>query len=285
VKPKAMSEYKMSEYSDSNLLSRLDCIGIACGGSAHEVVHFAAIEHVDAAAPAHDSHFEVGARVLLAAQRESSACGIYEFRHDERGERGERGALRLFPTLRRVEPGTLVVAARSNAVFVATDDGFYNASCAIGPHVVCIKGEKGARLSRCDETVINATPEDEEGFQKMRVNAKQLSTRSWATDSDLTLKTDVRLIECALRTLERIRGYTFDWKDGSTARERERVPAYREYGLIAQEVEAAVPSAVARVGETLSVSYPALIPLLVEAVRDLAARVAKLEGAVARAPK
>lgn len=87
--------------------------------------------------------------------------------------------------------------------------------------------------------------------------------------SDARVKTDVEIITDPLLRLDGIRGYTYVKNAGP-----------REAGLIAQEVQKVLPEAVRQIAneEHLAVAYDAVIPLLVEAVRELSARVKALES-------
>jgi hypothetical protein len=182
-------------------------------------------------------------------------------------------------------PGALVVVLKSRAVFVATPPasagggcGYRNVSCAVGSRMLTDGTLEKSVVTVTASSTATGVAANADG--EIRLEAATCTVKSIATHSDLTLKTDVRLVEGATQILEQIRGYTFDWVDGSTARERLHTPDYREYGLIAQEVQRAVPSAVVRAGPAgpLSVSYASIVPLLVEAVRALSARVAQLEA-------
>jgi len=102
----------------------------------------------------------------------------------------------------------------------------------------------------------------------------------WTGTSDISLKTDISSISDALSKVNSIRGVNFKWKkykpDGSKpipSRDRNRI------GCIAQEVNEVLPEAVdtSKDGEW-GVSYSTLIPLLVEAVKELSAKVTVLEG-------
>lgn len=87
--------------------------------------------------------------------------------------------------------------------------------------------------------------------------------------SDMKLKTNIKPIENALQAVEALRGVTWDWiKSGSPG-----------IGVIAQEVEAVVPQVV-HSGEdgTLSVAYGNLVGILIEAVKELSAKVKVLEA-------
>jgi hypothetical protein len=76
--------------------------------------------------------------------------------------------------------------------------------------------------------------------------------------SDARVKSDVRPISDALERLSLLRGYTYV-KDGQAAA-----------GLLAQEVAAALPQAVATLDNgRMAVSYDGVVALLVEAIHDL----------------
>ncbi len=87
--------------------------------------------------------------------------------------------------------------------------------------------------------------------------------------SDLRLKTDLQVIDRAAERVQQLRGYTFT-KDGR-----------RGTGVVAQEVQRVLPEAVHEDADgTLSVAYGNMAGLLIEALRDLTARVERLEGEI-----
>jgi|ERR1051326_8117874 hypothetical protein len=85
--------------------------------------------------------------------------------------------------------------------------------------------------------------------------------------SDREAKTNIAPINNALETVERLRGVHFDWKNAP-----ERPAGQKEIGLIAQEVEKVLPQLVAHGRGTATVAYTALVPLLIEAVKELKER-------------
>jgi hypothetical protein len=88
--------------------------------------------------------------------------------------------------------------------------------------------------------------------------------------SDLRWKTNVRRLEDSSRILEGIRGVRFEWLSGGA----------QDVGVIAQEVSAVLPEAV-REGDPEGpsvVEYHKIIPVLVEAIKELSARVRSLEN-------
>ena len=91
---------------------------------------------------------------------------------------------------------------------------------------------------------------------------------NFVSSSDARLKSEVETIADALVLVGSLRGVRFTM-DGS-----------RQIGVIAQEVEAVLPEVVRADAQTgqLSVAYGNITGLLIEAVKELAARVADLEG-------
>lgn len=93
--------------------------------------------------------------------------------------------------------------------------------------------------------------------------------------SDENLKDNIVVLDNALNRVESISGYSFDWNS--------KVGDYREgtpdYGVLAQEIENILPNAVTTNGRGYkTVSYNAVIPLLVEAIKELSAKVDRLQA-------
>ena len=88
------------------------------------------------------------------------------------------------------------------------------------------------------------------------------------SSSDIRLKTDLTKIADALAKVNQLNGYTYTRIDTDE----------RQTGVVAQEVQAVLPEAVLDNGETLTVAYGNMVGLLIEAVKELTARVEKLEG-------
>lgn len=85
--------------------------------------------------------------------------------------------------------------------------------------------------------------------------------------SDARLKVDTVEIQNALPKLAKIRGYEFNWKDSGK----------HDVGVLAQEIQDVVPEAV-RKGQDgyLEVCYTRLIPLMVQAIKELQQEVCEL---------
>lgn len=100
------------------------------------------------------------------------------------------------------------------------------------------------------------------------------------TPSDLRLKENIIDITAGLDKVRALRGVTFNWKDKASFGSR------RDYGMIAQEVEAVIPEVVTQNPDGMkSLDYQKIVPVLVEAIKDqqriiesLESRINALEG-------
>jgi hypothetical protein len=85
--------------------------------------------------------------------------------------------------------------------------------------------------------------------------------------SDEALKGNITTIENALELVNQLRGVEFTWKETNE----------QSLGVVAQEVEKVLPELV-KTDDFKSVNYNGLIGVLIEAVKELSARVKELEG-------
>ena len=89
--------------------------------------------------------------------------------------------------------------------------------------------------------------------------------------SDQRLKDNISPIEDPLAKVLSISGNTFDWNDKSNK-------SGHDVGVIAQEILEVLPEAVTtRDNGYLAVDYQKVVPLLIEAVKELSAKVDALE--------
>ena len=99
--------------------------------------------------------------------------------------------------------------------------------------------------------------------------------------SDINLKENITIIPNALDKINSLSGNTFNWKSGSNATTPEFYSGItQDTGVIAQEVEAlGLPGiTTTRDDGTKAVRYERLIPVLIQAVKELSAKVTALEG-------
>ena len=88
--------------------------------------------------------------------------------------------------------------------------------------------------------------------------------------SDVRLKDNIKSIDKALDKVNKIQGIEFDWK------ELERIHGNKghDVGVIAQEVEKVIPEVVTtRDNGYKAVKYEKIVPLLIEAIKDLSKQV------------
>jgi hypothetical protein len=104
------------------------------------------------------------------------------------------------------------------------------------------------------------------------VNDRGIFASPGVTTSDIRLKTDIVPLPNPLLKVSKLRGVYFSWvqnnDDGVIYDDR------RHVGVLAQDVQQVLPEVVDEIqgGKYLGVDYPALIPLLIEAIRELDAR-------------
>jgi len=91
--------------------------------------------------------------------------------------------------------------------------------------------------------------------------------------SDLRLKTNIKSIKNALIKVNSLNGITFNWNNLAEGKDTE----LREVGIIAQEVNEVMPEVVTeRDNGYLAVKYEKMVPLLIEAIKELSAKVDSL---------
>jgi hypothetical protein len=93
--------------------------------------------------------------------------------------------------------------------------------------------------------------------------------------SDERLKSNKKLIDGALTKVNQLGGYEFDWIPMVGIHENEG----HDIGVIAQEVEKVIPEIVTtRDNGYKAVKYEKLVPLLIEAIKELSAEIDKLKS-------
>ena len=99
--------------------------------------------------------------------------------------------------------------------------------------------------------------------------------------SDARLKENVRLIDSPITLINQIRGVYFDWTDDyvtSRGGEDGYFVRKQDIGIIAQEVEAILPEIVAtRDNGYKAVKYEKIVPLLIEAIKELYREIEELK--------
>jgi hypothetical protein len=104
-------------------------------------------------------------------------------------------------------------------------------------------------------------------FQLASISANVVNAVDFNSTSDISLKKNISVIENALYLIKNIEGVTFEWKDSGKP----------SIGVVAQQVETVVPEIVNTGSDGIKrVSYDSLIPILIEAVKELSDKIDKL---------
>ena len=93
--------------------------------------------------------------------------------------------------------------------------------------------------------------------------------------SDERLKENITPIQNAVDKINQMGGYNYDWKEGF-----ETIHSHKghDLGVIAQEVQSVLPEVVTeRETGYLAVDYVKLVPVLIEAIKELSAKIDRLE--------
>ncbi len=102
------------------------------------------------------------------------------------------------------------------------------------------------------------------------------TTTGWLHSSDARLKTNVVKVENALGLVNQLNGVYYNWSNN--------LESGRQLGFLAQDVQKVVPEVVMGVegdvtkGETLSMAYQNLVPVLVEAIKDQQKQIDELKA-------
>jgi hypothetical protein len=103
-----------------------------------------------------------------------------------------------------------------------------------------------------------------------------ISASAFNTTSDKRLKEHIETIEDPLETLEGIQGITFNFKEDASRTDLD--PHRRRVGVLAQDVEKVLPEAVSKGPDGyLAVDYTALVPVLLEAVKEQQSQIEDLQ--------
>jgi hypothetical protein len=129
--------------------------------------------------------------------------------------------------------------------------------------------------------VLIGTPTD--GGYLLYVNGNAAGTSGFANVSDSRFKKDITPIENALTKINQLNGISFNWDKDS--RPDLNLDDSNHLGLIAQDVEEILPQVVTT-GEdelqTKTITYSDIVPVLIEAIKELSAKNTALEEILQR---
>ena len=115
----------------------------------------------------------------------------------------------------------------------------------------------------------NQAPKTDSSSLTYNASTGQLTAVDLNATSDINLKKDIEVITDATDLIKQLNGVRFTWK----------VNDRKSLGVIAQEVEELFPELISERTDTgtKSVNYNGLVGVLIEAVKELSARVDELE--------
>ena len=127
-------------------------------------------------------------------------------------------------------------------------------------------GTEKVRIVGSGNVIIGSTSDN--GY-KLQVTGSIYATGSIVANSDLTLKKNLAIIDNPIHKLMQLNGYTYQWKSDDS----------HQYGVIAQEVEKILPYAVSTGTDGIKgVFYNQIIPVLIEAIKELSAEIKILKN-------
>ena len=165
--------------------------------------------------------------------------------------------------------------------------GLFSSSVQVGNYVATIAGTTNqisvAGSGTTNAAITLSTPQDIATTSNVTFNNITASAGIRAIgdivayySSDERLKENINPIENALSKVELISGNTYDWKEGF-----DNIHPHKgnDVGVIAQEVEKVLPQVVIeRDNGYKAVDYEKIVPLLIEAIKELSAKIKELES-------
>lgn len=189
--------------------------------------------------------------------------------------------------------GSIIAGEGSGAVALSINDGYGNANLTFNHHAGTPDNpaNSGVGNSFRIETNVDGASGGVMTFEGKSATSQNVAVAlnfmaqmfadtgnmtiggSLTQNSDLRIKKDLQIIPDALDKVKTLNGYTYTRTD--------RDSEFQQTGCVAQEVQAVLPEAVV-VGEdeqqTLSIAYGSMVGLLVQAIKELEAKVAALES-------
>lgn len=203
----------------------------------------------------------------------NAATGVFSFTDAVTSVAGKTGAVAL-NTADVAEGANLYYSdARARNAISVFGAGSYNSATGVvtinAAPVSSVAGKTGAvSLAIGDVSGLQGALDGKFNTTGGTINGSITATGDITAFSDYRIKDNVETIEEALYKVKQLRGVSYS----------SRLDYSNHIGVIAQEVERVVPEVVRTHSEGLkSVAYGNLVGLLIEAVKDLAAKVEELE--------
>jgi hypothetical protein len=125
----------------------------------------------------------------------------------------------------------------------------------------------GGSITLGGTSIVLDTLGAQNGYVDLRGNLRATKDVIAYYTSDINLKTNIKIINDPKNKINQISGITFDWNENADR-------TGTEYGVIAQEIEKVLPHCVVtRDNGYKAVKYDNIIPLLIEAIKDIYKRI------------
>jgi len=191
---------------------------------------------------------------------------------------GQRNTAVGQSAMRKLTSGQYNVAVGEDALFEATTQdrnvaiGRQAAQNWVGSGGVFLGYNAGRNATGNNKLYIDNSDTDNPLIYGEFDNDKIVINGTYEVSSDIRLKTDIHKVENALLKITALNGYNYKRKNIADKNKR-------EIGVIAQEVKEVLPDVVSENDDGLmSVNYTALIPVLIEAIKEQQEHIAKLES-------
>lgn len=246
--------------------------GVAFNGTAN--ISFGSDSVAEGATNLYFSNARVRAAVSAAGSISyNSSTGVFSYTESVSSVAGKTGAVTL--TSSDVTEGSRLyfTDARARAAISASGSIGYNAATGVisfNDAVTSVAGKTGAvALAVADISGLQTALDGKLSTSGGTITGSLTCTGDITAFSDIRTKSHVETISEAIYKVKQLRGVSYISKFNMEPR----------IGVIAQEVERVVPEVVHTHSDGLkSVAYPNLVGLLIEAIKDLEARVAELES-------
>jgi hypothetical protein len=180
------------------------------------------------------------------------------------------------------DPATTITAKEAKAPHA----DFTLAAGKITGTLAIANGGTGANTVATARTAFGLATNDNVAFANITANGTINATGDITafSTSDIRLKENIKPLNAALEKVNKITGIEYDWtKEYIEAHGGENKYLLRKHdvGVIAQELQAVLPEVVAeRENGYLAVKYEKIIPLLIEAIKELSQEVQELKSKI-----
>jgi hypothetical protein len=158
--------------------------------------------------------------------------------------------------------GTMVTGNSESGISVTYQDADNTLDFDVGDFTLTINGDAAGSATITNLASQTLTLDISSITGDLSVSG-DVEAANFNTTSDIALKENLNVIDSPLSKIEQLNGYTFNWKENKKD----------AIGIVAQEVEKVFPELVVAGKDGVKrVNYDSLIPVMLEAIKELAKR-------------